>query len=103
MFFISKGPYYVVFNKNEIYWPVSFIDKLYSDSGLLSNRKFDLEDLYLNINQCILILMKNYIIWSSNLILLLLKKKTLLSKIQAVSPHESELFFPTFVTIFILS
>ena len=62
MFFISKGPYYVVFNKNEIYWPISFIDKLYSDSGLLSNRKFDLEDLYLNINQCILILMKNYII-----------------------------------------
>ena len=62
MFFISKGPYYVVFNKNEIYWPISFIDKLYSDSGLLSNRKFDLEDLYLNIKQCILILMKNYII-----------------------------------------
>ena len=52
----------VVFNKNEIYWPISFIDKLSSDFGILSKRKFDLEDLYLNINQCILILMKNYII-----------------------------------------
>ena len=52
----------VVFNKNEIYRPMSFIDKLSSDFGLLSKRKFDLEDLYLNINQCILILMKNYII-----------------------------------------
>ena len=46
----------VVFNKNEIYRPMSFIDKLSSDFGLLSKRKFDLEDLYLNINQCILIL-----------------------------------------------
>jgi hypothetical protein len=56
---------------------MSFIDKLSSDFGLLSKRKFDLEDLYLNINQCILILMKNYIIWSHNLELLLMKKKEL--------------------------
>ena len=46
---------------------MSFIDKLSSDFGLLSKRKFDLEDLYLNIKQCILF-----------------------SKIQAVSVHESK-------------
>ena len=52
----------VVFNKNEIYWPISFIAKLYSDFGLLSKRNFYLDDLYLNINQFILILMKKYMI-----------------------------------------
>jgi hypothetical protein len=69
---------------------MSFIDKLSSDFGLISIRKFDLEDLYLNINQCILILMKNNIILSRNLVLLLLKKITFFSKIQAVRAHESE-------------
>ena len=39
----------VVFNKNEIHRPLSFIDKLSSDCGLLSKTKFNLEDLYLNI------------------------------------------------------
>ena len=70
-----------------------FIDKLSSDFGLLSKRKFDLEDLHLNINQCILILMKNYIIQSLNLVLMLLvlKKRTFFSKIKAVRAHESEL------------
>ena len=34
--------------------------------------------------------MKNYTIWSHNLILLLVKKRTLLSKIPAVSVHESK-------------
>ena len=52
----------VVFNRNEIYWPISFIAKLYSDFGLLSKTKFNLEDLYFNINQLILILLKKYII-----------------------------------------
>ena len=52
--------------------------------------KSNLEDLYLNIKQCILILLKNYTIWSHNLVLLLLKKRTLLSKIPAVSAHESK-------------
>jgi hypothetical protein len=42
----------VVFNKNEIYWALSFIGKLSSDYGLLSKMKFNLEDLYLNIKQC---------------------------------------------------
>ena len=50
----------VVFNKNEIYRPLSFIATLSSDYGLLSKTKFNLEDLYLNIKQCILILLKNY-------------------------------------------
>ena len=53
---------YVVFNKNEIYPPISFIGKLSSDFGLLSKTKFNLEDFYLNIKQCILILLKNYTI-----------------------------------------
>ena len=35
----------VVFNKNEIYRPLSFIGKLSSDYGLLSKTKFNLEDL----------------------------------------------------------
>ena len=52
--------------------------------------KSNLEDLYLNIKQCILILLKNYTIWSHNLVLLLLKKRTLFSKIPAVSAHESK-------------
>ena len=39
----------VVFNKNEIYRPLSLIDKSSSDYGLLSKTKFNLEDLYLNI------------------------------------------------------
>ena len=34
----------VVFNKNEIYRPLSFIDKLSSDYGLSSKTKFNLED-----------------------------------------------------------
>ena len=49
----------VVFNKNEIYHPISSVHKLSYDFGLLSETKFDLEDLYLNINHCILILIKN--------------------------------------------
>ena len=52
----------LVFNKNEIYLLISFLGKLSSDYGLLSKTKFNLEDLYLNIKQCILILMKNYTI-----------------------------------------
>ena len=43
------------FKKNYTYRPLSFIDKLSSDYGLLSKRKFDLEDLHLNIKQFILI------------------------------------------------
>ena len=39
---------------------LSFIGKLSSDYGLLSKMKSNLEDLYLNIKQCILILLKNY-------------------------------------------
>ena len=70
---------YCVFLKKK-----SFIGKLSSDYGLLSKMKFNLEDLYLNINRFILILMKKYIIWSRNLALLLLKKGTLFSKIPAV-------------------
>ena len=81
----------LLFNKNEIYRPISFIYKLSSNFGLLSIRKFDLENLYLNINQSIMILMKKYIIWSRNLALLLLKKRTLFSKIPAVRAHESKL------------
>ena len=67
-----------------------FIGKLSSDYGLLSKMKSNLEDLYLNIKQCILILLKNYTIWSHNLVLLLVEKRTLLSKIPAVSAHESK-------------
>ena len=48
--------------RNEIYRPLNFIDKLFSDYGLLSKMKSNLEDLYLNIKQCILILLKKYII-----------------------------------------
>ena len=73
-----------------IYWPLSFIGKLSSDLCLLSKMKSNLEDFYLNIKQCILILLKNYTIWSHNLVLLLLKKRTLFSKIGAVSAHESK-------------
>ena len=73
-----------------MYPPLSFIGKIFSDYGLLSKMKSNLEDLYLNIKQCILILLKNYTIWSHNLVLLLLKKRTLLSKIPAVSAHESK-------------
>ena len=81
----------VVFHKNEIYWPLSFTGKLSSDFGLLSKTKFNLEDLYLNIKQCILIFLKNYTTWSHNLILLCKwKKRTLLSKIPVVSVHESK-------------
>ena len=80
----------VFFEKNQIYWPLSFTDKLSFDYGLLSKMKSNLEDLYLNSKQCILILLKKYIIWSHNLVLLLLKKRTLFSKILAVSVHESK-------------
>ena len=52
--------------------------------------KSNLEDLYLNIKQCILILLKKYTIWGHNQVLLLLKKRTLFSKIPAVSVHESK-------------
>ena len=52
----------VFFNINEIYRPLSFIGKLSSDYGLLSKMKSNLEDLYLNIKQCILILLKKYTI-----------------------------------------
>ena len=52
----------VIFNKNELYLPISLIGKLASDFGLLIKTKFNLEDLYLNIKQCILILMKKYTI-----------------------------------------
>ena len=62
----------VFFKKNEIYQALSFIGKLPSDYGLLSRTKFNIDDLYLNIKQCILIL--------HNLVLLLLKKKLYLVK-----------------------
>ena len=52
----------VFFKKNSIYWPLSFIGKLSSDYGLLSKMKSNIEDLYLNIKQRILILLKNYTI-----------------------------------------
>ena len=52
----------IFLKKNEIYWPLSFIGKLSSDYGLLSKMKYNLEDLYLNIKQCILILLKNHTI-----------------------------------------
>ena len=52
----------VVFNKNQIYHPLSIIGKLSSDYGLLSKMKSNLEDLFLNIKQCILILLKKYTI-----------------------------------------
>ena len=52
----------VVFYKNEVYLPISLIGKLSYDYGLLSKMKSNLEDLYLNIKQCILILLKNYTI-----------------------------------------
>ena len=52
----------VLFKKNQIYWPLSFTGKLSSDFGLLSKMKSNLEDLYLNIKQCILILLKKYTI-----------------------------------------
>ena len=71
---------YIVFNKNEIYRPISFTGKLSFDYGLLSKTKFNLEDLHINIKQCILIFMENYIIWSHNLILLLMKKELYLVK-----------------------
>ena len=64
--------------------------KVSSDFGLLSKPKFNLGYLYLNIKQCILILMKKYTIWSHNLVLLLLKKRTLFSKIPTLSVHESK-------------
>ena len=48
----------VFFKKNEMYLPISLIGKLSSDYGLLSKMKFNLEDLYLNIKQCNLILIK---------------------------------------------
>ena len=51
----------VFLKKNQIYWPLSFTSKLSSDFGLLSKMKSNLEDLYLNIKQCILILLKKYI------------------------------------------
>ena len=38
------------------------------------------QSIYLNLNLCILILMKNYIIWGRNLVLLLLEKSTYLVK-----------------------
>ena len=72
----------VVFHKNEIYWPLSFTGKLSSDFGLLSKTKFNLEDLYLNIKQCILILLKKYTISSHILVLLVLKKELYLVKSQ---------------------
>ena len=50
----------VFFKKNQIDWPLNFIGNLSSDYGLLSKMKSNLEDLYLNIKQCILILLKNY-------------------------------------------
>ena len=36
----------VVFNKNQIYRPLSFLGNLSSDYGLLSKTKFNLEDVY---------------------------------------------------------
>ena len=80
----------VVFNKNELYLPISLIGKLSYYYGLLGKTKIILEDLYLNLKQCISILMKKYTIWSQNLVLLLLKKRTLLSKILAVSVDKSK-------------
>ena len=51
---------WIVSTKNEINQPRTFIDKLSSNQSLLSKYKFYLEDLYLNIKQCILMLMKNH-------------------------------------------
>ena len=51
-----------VFNKNELYLPISLIGKLSSYYGLLSKTKFNLEDLYLNIKQFIWIILENYTI-----------------------------------------
>ena len=48
--------------KNQTYWPLSFTGKFSSDFGLLSKMKSNLEDLYLNIKQCILIHLKKYTI-----------------------------------------
>ena len=66
-----------VFNKNETYQPLIFIGKLSSDYGLLGKTKFNLEDFYLDKRQCILILLKNYAIWSHNLTLTEKKNFTL--------------------------
>ena len=46
--------------------------------------------VYLNIKQCILILMKNYIIWSRNPVSSLLKKRTFFCKIMAVTVRVNE-------------
>ena len=40
----------VVFNKNELYLPISLIGKLSSYYDLLSKTKFNLEDLYLRVD-----------------------------------------------------
>ena len=65
-FTLTKGPDVtldcVVFNKNEIYLPISLIGKLSFDFGLLSKTKFNLEDWYLNIKQGIFILFEKYTI-----------------------------------------
>jgi hypothetical protein len=47
----------VVFITNEIYRQLSFRGKLSSRLWFIT--KFNLEDLYLNIKQCILIILKN--------------------------------------------
>ena len=43
----------VVFNKNEISLPISFLGKLSSDYGLLSKTKFNLEDFYISQHQAV--------------------------------------------------
>ena len=76
----------IVFNKNEIYRPISFIDKLISNFGLLSKMKFDLENLCLNTKSCILIRLKKY--------KPIFSQSTFLSKIQnrIVIQHRQDCF-----------
>ena len=48
----------VVFDKNEIYPPVSFVYQIILQLWFITKRKFDLEDLYLDIKLYILIFQK---------------------------------------------
>ena len=62
---MTKGQDYdfkmCVLKKKQMYRPLGFIGKLSSDYGLFKMNS-NLEDLYLNIKQCILILLKKYTI-----------------------------------------
>ena len=56
----------------------------------ITKKKFDLEKLYLDMKLYILIFFKNYVITRLNLVLILLKKITLFTKIKAVMVHEAK-------------